>query len=266
MDLVDPGRPDPRLPDGVPNFASHKITIPSRFKPAHWRYKDVEVDARFRLPSHRIILGLEYDGVYHHSNGLRERSGHEAEKSKVLKEAGVVATVVHVRVGTLPPLQAPHALTVSVPEGSTPYEQACAVAAAIEARYPGSIPKLAEYLASGRARGQAQADAYILATWGQLRPPRPKPQRTTPPRQRQLKADRPTSRQPAHPHGEPVPEPGTARRDTPGLPLRLRQLREGDRRSGPGHIRQHAQLRLPARPGQAAEATGHLAGRDSGRT
>jgi hypothetical protein len=191
MDLVDPDRPDPRLPEGVPNFASHKITIPLRFKPTHWRYKDVEVDARFRLPSQPITIGLEYDGVYHHSDDLRERSGHGAEKSRILKEAGVVATVVHVRVGTLPPLQTPHALMVPVSERSTPYEQACVVAAAIEAHYPGSIPRLGEYRADGRVRGQAQADDYILATWGQLRPPRPKRQRTAPPRQRQLKATDP---------------------------------------------------------------------------
>lgn len=191
VDLVEPDRPDPRLPDDVPNFASHKITIPSPFKPAHWRYKDVEIDARFRLPPDGIIVGLEYDGVYHHSSQLRERSGHETEKSKVLKEAGEVAAVVHVRVGTLPPLQTAHAVPVAVPEGAAPYEQACAVAVALEAHYPGSIPKLAEYLASGRARGQSQADAYILKIWGQLRPPRPKPPRTTRPRQRPLKATDP---------------------------------------------------------------------------
>jgi hypothetical protein len=188
MDLVDPGRPDPRLPDGVPNFASHKVTIPLPFKPSHWRYKDVELDARFCLRSPGVTVGLEYDGVYHHSGKLRERSAHEAEKSRVLAEAGVVAIAIHVRVGALPPVQSPHALTVSVAEQSTPYQQACAAAAAIEARYPRSIPKLAEYLAGGQSRGQAQADAYILATWGQLRPPRPKPQRTAPPRQRQLRA------------------------------------------------------------------------------
>jgi hypothetical protein len=207
MDLVDPGRPDPRLPEGVPNFASHKITIPSPLKPAHWRYKDVELDARFRLPSHRIILGLEYDGVYHHSNELRERSAHEAEKSRVLEEAGVVAIVIHVRVGNLPPLQTPHALTVSVPERSTPYEQACAVAAATEARYPGSIPKLAQYLGDGQPRAQAQADAYILATWGQLRPPRPKLQRTAPPRQRQLRATDPHPGSLLTPIGNPYRNP-----------------------------------------------------------
>jgi hypothetical protein len=208
MDLVEPDRPDPRLPPGVPNFASHKVIIPSRFKPAHWRYKAVEIDARFRLPSDGIIVGLEYDGVYHHSSQVRERSGHEAEKSRVLKEAGQVAIVIHVRVGNLPPLETPHAMPVSVPEGATPYEQACAVAAAVEAPYPGSIPKLAKYLASGRAQGQAQADAYILATWGQLHPPRPKPQRTSQPRQRPLKATDPHPGSLLTPIGDPYRNPG----------------------------------------------------------
>lgn len=36
------------LPDGVSNFASCKVTIPS-LKSALWRYKDMEVDVRFRL-------------------------------------------------------------------------------------------------------------------------------------------------------------------------------------------------------------------------
>lgn len=207
MDLLDPGRSDPRLPEGLPNFVSHKITIPARLKPAHWRYKDVEVDARFRLPSHGIILGLEYDGVYHHSGDLRERSAHEIEKSEILNRAGVADAIVHVRVGTLPPLDAPCALPVPVPEGSSPYDQACAVAASIEARYAGSIPRLPEYLADGRAQGQAQADAYILATWGQLRPPRPKRQRTAPPRQRQLRATDPHTASLLTPIGNPYRNP-----------------------------------------------------------
>jgi hypothetical protein len=207
MHLVDLDRPDPRLPEGVPNFAPHKITISARFKPAHWRYKDVEVDARFRLPAHNIIVGLEYDGAYHHSTGLRERNTHEAEKSKALNEAGEVDTVVHLRVGALPPLHAPHALTVSVPEGSDPYRQACAVAEAIEARYPGSIPELPEYLFSGRARGQAQANAYIVTVWGQLSAPRPKPRRSTPARQRLLKATGPHPGSLLAPIGDPYRNP-----------------------------------------------------------
>jgi hypothetical protein len=207
MDFMDPGWADPRLPEGLPNFASHKITIPLRFKPTHWRYRDVEVDARFHLPSHSIALGVEYDGAYHHSSELRERSEHEAEKSEVLHNARVVDIVVHVRVGALPPLRIPHALSVSVTERSNSYQQACAVAAAIEARYPGSIPKLAEYLASGRTRGQADADAYILAAWGQLRPPRPKPLRTGPPKQRQLRATAPHSSSLLTPIADPYRNP-----------------------------------------------------------
>jgi hypothetical protein len=207
MDLLDLDRPDPRLPEGIPNFASHKITIPPSLKPAHWRYKDVEVDARFLLSSHQIVLGLEYDGSFHHSNYLRERSEHEAQKSTVLHEAGEVAILIHVRVGTLPPLEAPYALTVAVPERSTPFQQASVVAAAVEARYPGSIPKLAEYITDGRPRGQGQADAYILATWGQLRPPRPKRQRTEAPRPRRLRATDPHSNSLLTPIGHPYRNP-----------------------------------------------------------
>jgi Lsr2 len=99
---------------------------------------------------------------------------------------------------------------VAVPERSTPYEQACAVAATIEDCYPGSIPKLAEYLADGLPRGQAQADAYILATWGQLRPPRPKPQRTAPLRRRQLRATDPHPGSLLTPIGNPYRNPERA--------------------------------------------------------
>ncbi len=81
------------------------------------------------------------------------------------------------------------------------------MAAAIEARYPESIPKLAEYLAGGQPQGQGQADAYILATWGQLRPPRPKPQRTALPRQRQLRATDPHAGSLLTPIGNPYRNP-----------------------------------------------------------
>lgn len=87
---MEPDRPDLRLPDEIPNFASNKITIPLHLKPSHWRCKAVEVDARFRLPSHGVIIGLEYDGAYHHSSELRNRSEHEAEKSTILKQAGAL--------------------------------------------------------------------------------------------------------------------------------------------------------------------------------
>jgi hypothetical protein len=174
----------------------------------------VEVNARFSLPSHRVIIGLEYDGDYHHSNELRDRSKHEAEKSTVLKEAGAVDTVVHVRVGNLPELQAPNAITVSVPERATVHERVCAVAAAIEAHYPGSVPGLAEYQADGHARGQAQADAYILAIWGQLHAPHAKPQRAKTPKPRKLKATGPHSDSLLTPIGDPYRDP-----DRPGETL-----------------------------------------------
>jgi hypothetical protein len=216
MELIEPDRPDPRLPHGVPNFASHKVTIPAHLKPPHWRYKDVEVDARFFLPSHRVVIGLEYDGAYHHSSKVRDRSTHEAEKSTILKKAGAAAVVVHVRVGNLVAIEAPYAITVPVPERSTVHERAIAVAAAVEARYPGSIPELAGYQASGQVRGQAQAHAYIIATWGELRPPRAKPQRTTPRKQRPLKATAPHPDSLLVPIGDPyrnLGRPAEIRRD-----------------------------------------------------
>ncbi|MGV9324099.1 Lsr2 family DNA-binding protein [Streptosporangium sandarakinum] len=62
-------------------------------------------------------------------------------------------------------------------ERSTPYQQACAVAAAVQGRFPACVPELDRYLARGGAQLQGQADAYILATWWELRPPRRKPER-----------------------------------------------------------------------------------------
>ncbi|MGI5158916.1 zinc-ribbon domain-containing protein [Microbispora sp. CA-102843] len=206
MELVPPVPPDPRLSEGVPDFASHQIKIPLRFKPAHWRYKAVEVDAVFRLKHSGMRIGIEYDGSYHHSSKLRDRQAREIEKSDVLVQAGILDLVVHVRVGDLQPLEAPHALSVSVPEQSTPYEQACAVATALEARFPGAIPGLGDYLAGGRAQRQDHADAYILATWGELRPPRPKRERATP-RPRRLKSTEPHRDSLLVPKGDPYRNP-----------------------------------------------------------
>ncbi|MFC3985200.1 zinc-ribbon domain-containing protein [Streptosporangium jomthongense] len=176
MKLIQPEPPDPRLPDGLPNFASHQITVPPQYKPKHWRYKAVEVDAVFQLEG-GIRIGVEYDGSYHHSTKRRDRQQYETEKSQVLVTAGLLDLLVHVRLGDLPALKVPEGLTVPVPERSTPYQQARAVAAAVQDRFPASVPELDGYLACGGAQLQDQADAYILATWGELRPPRRKPER-----------------------------------------------------------------------------------------
>ncbi|WP_431897568.1 zinc-ribbon domain-containing protein [Nonomuraea sp. bgisy101] len=190
MDYVPPVPPDPRLLAGVPDFASQQIQIPRRFKPAHWRYKAVEIDAVFRLKHSGMRIGIEYDGSYHHSSKLRNRQARENEKGQVLVQAGLLDLIVHVRVGDLQPLVAPHALSVSVREQSTPYEQACAVAFSLEARFPGAISGLGDYLAGGRPQRQGQADEYIIATWGELHPPRPKRERAAP-QPRKLKSTEP---------------------------------------------------------------------------
>ncbi|AIS02517.1 histone-like nucleoid-structuring protein Lsr2 [Streptomyces glaucescens] len=207
MDLVPPQQRDAWLPDGTPDFTSHQVVIPSRYKPEHWRYKAVEVDAVFHLPSHGIRIGVEYDGAFHHSAKLRDRRRSELEKSRVLATAGILDLLVHVRVGDLPPLEAPHAVAVVMPERATPYEQACAVAAAVNARFPGSVPGLDAYMASGRPHRQAEADVYICATWGELRPPRRRMERSAPARPRRLMATAPHSESLLTPVGEPYRNP-----------------------------------------------------------
>ncbi|MDT9701696.1 hypothetical protein [Streptomyces sp. P17] len=185
VSLVPPGSRDPRLPDGVPDFASHRLAIPPEHKPAHWRYKDVEVDAVFHMP-HGIRVGLEYDGAFHHSDRQRDRRQYEKEKSRVLVEAGLLDLLIHVRSGDLPQMLAPHALVVAVPERATAHQQASAVASALSARFPGAVPGLDAYLNGGTARHQAAADAYITAVWGELRPPRRKPKKAGPSTPRRL--------------------------------------------------------------------------------
>ena len=104
------------------------------------------------------------------------------------------------------PLQSPHALTVSVPEQFTSYEQARSVAAAIEPAIRGTSAD--SRIPSRRpGTGTGPADAYILATWGQLRPPRPKRQRTASPRQRQLTATDPHPGSLLTPIGDPYRNP-----------------------------------------------------------
>ncbi|MFH8293662.1 zinc-ribbon domain-containing protein [Streptomyces sp. NPDC018059] len=186
MHLIQPGPPDPRLPDGLPDFASHQITVPLQYKPEHWRYQAVEVDAVFQTAA-GIRIGVEYDGSFHHSIKRRDRRAHDSEKSQVFTSAGLLDLLVHVRVGGLPALEGRQALAVPMPERSTPYQQACATAAAIEARFPGSVPGLDDYLTEGRPRSQDQADAYILAVWGELRPLRRRPARTQPRHPRALR-------------------------------------------------------------------------------
>ncbi|MFP8887951.1 Lsr2 family DNA-binding protein [Streptomyces mangrovi] len=207
MDLVPPQQRDVQLPENVPDFTSHQFTLPPQYKPEHWRYKDVEVDAVFRLTTHGLRIGVEYDGAFHHSAQLRDRRRMEGEKSQVLATAGILDLLVHVRAGDLPPLEARHALVVAVPERATPYEQACAVAAAINGRFPGSIPGLDAYTAGELPHRQAQADAYILATWGELRSPRRRTKQPTPARPRRLTATEPHPDSLLTPISEPYRNP-----------------------------------------------------------
>uniref|UniRef100_A0AAU2VZZ5 Zinc-ribbon domain-containing protein n=1 Tax=Streptomyces sp. NBC_00008 TaxID=2903610 RepID=A0AAU2VZZ5_9ACTN len=204
--LVPPGPTDPRLPDDLPDFSSHQLVVPPQHKPDHWRYKAVEVDAVFQLAV-GIRIGVEYDGAFHHSIKRRDRRQYESEKGQVLVAADLLDLLVHVRLGDLPPLETAQALAVPVPERSTVYQQACAAAAAIEARFPGSVPGLDAYLVGGHSRRQDQADAFIVALWGELRPPRRRPARTQPRRPRPLKETPPHNDSLLTPAGAPYRNP-----------------------------------------------------------
>lgn len=206
IDLLTPTSRDPRLPDGVPDFASHRLTVPPEHKPAHWRYKDVEVDAVFHLP-HGVRVGLEYDGAFHHSARQRDRRQYENDKSRVLVEAGLLDLLIHVRIGDLPEMEAPHALVVAVPERATAYQQTSAVASALSARFPEATPGLDAYLNGGMARHEAVADAYITAVWGELRPPRLKPKKAAPPTPRRLSPTAPHADSLLSPVSEPYRNP-----------------------------------------------------------
>ncbi|MET9615406.1 zinc-ribbon domain-containing protein [Kitasatospora indigofera] len=212
FDVAPARRPDLRLPDGVRDFASHHLAVPPAFKPAHWRYQDVEVDAILHLPGSQVVVGIEYDGSYHHSATVREGAGRrdEREKSDALADAGLLDLVVHVRVGDLEPLEGEHLLSVGVPEQSSPFEQASAVARALRGRYAAQWPHLVEYVAGGVAVGQAHADAYITAVWGQLAPPRAKRPKAEP-KARVLTATAPHADSWLTPVSEPYRRPGKPR-------------------------------------------------------
>ncbi|MGW0579006.1 zinc-ribbon domain-containing protein [Streptomyces sp. NPDC002920] len=206
IDLVPPEDRDPRLPDGIPDFASHHLTVPPGHKPSHWRYKDVEVDAVFQLP-HGVRVGLEYDGAFHHSARQRDRRQYENDKSRVLVEAGLLDLLIHVRIGDLPEMAAPHALVVAVPERAAAHQQAGAVASALSACFSGALPGLDAYLSGGRARCQADADAYITAVWGELRPPRRRLKKAGPPTLRRLSPKAPHADSLLSPVSEPYRNP-----------------------------------------------------------
>ncbi|WP_234022004.1 MULTISPECIES: Lsr2 family protein [unclassified Streptomyces] len=96
---------------------------------------------------------------------------------------------------------------MAVPERATAYQQASAVASALSARYPGAVPGLDAYLNGGTARHQAAADAYIIAVWGELRPPRSKATKAGPPTPRRLSPTAPPADSLLSPVSEPYRNP-----------------------------------------------------------
>jgi Probable Zinc-ribbon domain len=210
LDLVPPDRPDPRLPDGIPDFGPLKIDVPAAHRPAAWRYGRLEIDACFCHPSCRVAV--EYDGAFHHSSVRRDRVPFETAKDRLLIELGYLP--LRLRLGDLPELGSP-AIVLPLPERATPYEAAAAVIEALEARFPGTINGAASYLAGGTAQHQDLAESYIRAVWGEARPRRTRVRATThgtAPRTRALKATDPYLGSLLTPAGDPYrnPKPGGA--------------------------------------------------------
>jgi len=208
LELVPPDRPDPRLPEGIPDFGSHKIDIPTALKPAEWRYGQLEVDACFRHPC--CLVAVEYDGAYHHSGARRNRVAFEVAKDGLLVELRYVP--VRLRLGDLPELDSP-AIVCPVPERATPFEAARAVIEALETCYPGAISGAWGYIDAGSARHEDLAEAYIRAVWGEPSPRR-KPARAAAcgavPKERSLRATAPHPGSLLTPAGNPYrsAEPG----------------------------------------------------------
>ncbi|MDR8414628.1 zinc-ribbon domain-containing protein [Nonomuraea sp. 3-1Str] len=187
--LVPPDRPDPRLPVGVPDFGSHRIAVPTHLRPAEFRNAKIEVDAIFAFDCH--LIGLEYDGAFHHSGQRRDRLAFTRQKDFVLQQLGYL--VVHVRLGKVPQLDSPQAIIVALDERASAHGAASAVARALEARLGRAVPRLHQYIRDGRATSADLAEQFITCVWGVKRPRAGtrKPE-GTPRKQRQLRATPPT--------------------------------------------------------------------------
>jgi hypothetical protein len=200
LELLPPDQSDPRLPSGVPDFASRKIYVPDEFRPPDWRYGLLEIDACFRHPE--CLVALEYDGSFHHSDARRDRTSSETSKDQVLAELGYKP--VRIRVGDLPELNSP-AIICKIPEQAGPFEAARAVLIALEAKYPDGIEGANDYITAGIPSRQDLADAYITAVWGELRPTRRRHPvaRETKPKIRELRATDPSQGSLLTPTGPP---------------------------------------------------------------
>ena len=160
--LIPPNRPDPRLPEGVPNFGSHRIPIPPELRPEGFRRGQIEVDAVFELDNH--LIGLEYDGSFYHSVKHRDRRAFTVAKDRILISLGYLP--VHVRLGHVPDLDSPGAIIVKLDERATAYQAAKEVGLALEEKLHRRIPGLMAYIRDGHAKATDLAERYINCVWG----------------------------------------------------------------------------------------------------
>ena len=204
LELISPDRPDPRLPDGLPDFGSHRIPVPEDLKPSELRSSHIEVDAIFRLGNH--LIGLEYDGAFYHSTAHRNRVTFTELKDRILVKLGYLP--VRVRLGQAPDLNSSDLIIVKLDERSTAHDAAKEVALALERRLQCKIPGLETYIQEGRATASDLAEQYINCVWGvkQLRTRKRKTEGTTR-KQRKLRATPPARGSLLIPDGPPYRSP-----------------------------------------------------------
>lgn len=173
---------DPRLPDGVPDLASYRLSLNTEEKQRFRRRRAFEeIDILLDLVDGPV--GVEYDGEAFHGERHRSRRPDEVRKEGILAYLGI--PLVRVREGDLPAIAAPGVVSVAVTPTTPPFEIALAVLKAARDRFDREVPGLEGYEQHGKARGAADAQAYLVAIKNVPRPrrrPQPKPRQPRPPR------------------------------------------------------------------------------------
>jgi hypothetical protein len=173
---------DPRLPDGVPDLASYRLLLSLGEKKRFGRRRAFEeIDILLDLPDGPV--GVEYDGEAFHGGLYRSRRPDEVRKEEVLAHFGI--PLVRVREGDLPAIACAGVVSVATTPTMPSFEIAVAVLKAVRNDFGRDVPGLQAYEKHGKARGAADAQAYLVAIKNVPRPrsrPEPKPRQPRPPR------------------------------------------------------------------------------------
>ena len=173
---------DPRLPVGVPDLASYRLSLSTEEKERFRRRRAFEeVDILLDLADGPV--GVEYDGEAFHGERHRSSRPDEVRKEEILACLGI--PLVRVREGDLPAIAVPGVVSVAVTPTTPPFEIALAVLKAARDGFGRDVPGLEDYEKHGLARGAADAQAYLVAIKNVPRPRRrsePKARQPRPPR------------------------------------------------------------------------------------